>query len=395
MNRVLVVGALVLGCRDGRPHETGADRAGSAVRPAVVVPALPPSPDGDEELRVLDREIELHRSDPRFVGTTIRELLDRAAIRGDAADYQDALERSQQWVERAPTDLAAWKARAITLGRVHRFAAAREALDKAKRLTADVTEWDDIAATLDEATGQLAASAAYRERRAKAAPNSTNLTRWAASLALAGRFDDAIALIPRAAAELRDPSPITIAWLYFQWGRLYELRGEIGAARQFYEAAHARLPGSLEPLVHLAQTMLATGGDPRAVVADALTTNPHPELLALAGRIDEARAAWERYLRVLPEAFADHAARFYLGPGNDPKRARMLADANLSNRATADARALAVEAALAGGDPQAACGVAGPLATGIRAHQVLAWKAFAACGRSADADRLARTLGIR
>jgi len=395
VNRFVAVAALALGCRDGRPHDTRDQRPASAVRAEAAVPALPPSPDGDEELRVLDQEIELHRRDPRFAGQAIRELLDRAAIRGDPADYLAALELSQHWVDRAPKDLAAWKLRAVALGRVHRFAAAREALAVAKRLTTDTTEWDEIAATLDEATGQLAASAPYRERRAREAPSSRNLTQWAASLALAGRFDEAIALIPRAAAELRDPSPITIAWLYFQWGRLYEQRGELAAARRFYEAAHARLPGSLETVVHLAQTTLATGGDPHALVAQALAANPHPELLALAGRGDEARTAWERYLSMLPEAYADHAARFYLGPGKNPSRAKELAEQNLANRDTGEAHALAVEAALAAGDPQAACRVVGPLETGIRAQQVLAWKAFAACGRAADADRLARALGVR
>jgi tetratricopeptide (TPR) repeat protein len=264
-----------------------------------------------------------------------------------------------------------------------------------KRLTNDATEWEDLAATLDELAGELAKSAPYRERRAKQMPTAITLTQWATSLAATGHVDEAIELVPRAAAELRDPSPITIAWLYFQWGRLYEQKGALATAREYYEYAHARMPASLEPIVHLAQTMIATGVDPRTTVNDAVTANPHPDLLALAGRADDARAGWERYVAALPEAFSDHAARFFLGAGKAPARALALANTNFANRDTHEARALVAEAALAAADSKAACAVVEPLTTSLRAHQFVAWKALSACGRGEDAARVARALGIR
>src|SRR5262249_39275681 len=149
--------------------------------------------------------------------------------------------------------------------------------------------------------------------------------------ATAGRTDEALAVIQRVPALVRDNPAQLLAWILFQWGRIHELRGELAGAREFYEAARARLP-TLEATVHLAQAIAATHGDPSAPVPAALAATRHPELLALAGEIEEARRAWERYLAALPRAFAEPAARFYLGPGRDPARALELARLDLANR---------------------------------------------------------------
>jgi hypothetical protein len=97
----------------------------------------------------------------------------------------------------------------------------------------------------------------------------------------------------------------------------------------------------------------------------------------------------------LPLAFSDHAARFYLGVGRDPKRALELARINHKNRDTLDARALVVQAALAAGDTSAACAVVDPLiSSGARTQRFIAWQALSRCGRTVDADVIARALGI-
>lgn len=58
-----------------------------------------------------------------------------------------------------------------------------------------------------------------------------------------------------------------------------------------------------------------------------------------------ARARFESLLERHPQALADHAAEFYLGPGEDPERAWILAQANLAVRATDCAVTLALPAA--------------------------------------------------
>ncbi|HXN30927.1 MAG TPA: hypothetical protein VN894_03655, partial [Polyangiaceae bacterium] len=56
-----------------------------------------------------------------------------------------------------------------------------------------------------------------------------------------------------------------------------------------------------------------------------------------------------------PEAFADHAAAFYLGLGRDPARALDLAKKNADNRRTEAALDLLMTAALVVGAREQAC----------------------------------------
>jgi hypothetical protein len=387
----VILAALVIGCRGDHAEPAPAPVTTPAGSATMVggIPKLPISADGVQAVAALDASIAKRRDHG-----VVALLLERASIRGQLEDYVAGLEGSARWVDEDPTDVEAWKTRVLALSRVHQFAAAREALDHVKTLSRDPTDWEDATATLDEATGQHVAAAAYRERAAKQWPNPRTLTMWAASLAIEGRFDDAIALIPKAVATIKDNPATLFSWLYFQWGRIYELAGKLATARQLYAEARARLPASLEATVHLADTMRTTGEDPRKLVDEALAGNAHPALLALAGKLPEAQAEWERYVAALPQAFADHAARFYLGPGHDPKRALVLARLDHENRDTLDAAALLAEAAIAAGDPEAACKVGAKLSAGSRAHQFVAWRAYGACGNRAAADVLAKRLGL-
>jgi thioredoxin-like negative regulator of GroEL len=389
--RAIAAVALLAACRGDRP-------APAAHRDASVVPHLPASEDPAAVMRRIDATPELYRARNQD-GFTIPALLERAAVRGRLEDYQDALALSARWVEAEPKQELAWRLRVQALSRVHRFADARAALEGLK---ARSTEWQDLEATIDEASGHLERSGPVREATARTWRSPTNLVAWAASLALEGKLDDALAVMPKAAAAVHDNSPTLLEYILFQWGRLYEQKGEMAAARELFAAARARLP-TLEATTHLAQTMIATGDSAGAkkLVDGALAADRHPELLALAAQlgaplVDEARREWERYVAALPEAFSDHAARFYLGPGADPSRALALARVNLANRDTREARALVVEAALAAHDATAACEVVEPIVgpPALRAQRFIAWRALAACGRNAEADRLATELGI-
>jgi tetratricopeptide (TPR) repeat protein len=404
-HRVVIV-AVVAACHGSAArHDAGPRGSASAVSAHVAtsyVPIIPPSPDPLLELDSIDAQIAQLR-DGRDHAAVIALLLERATIFGELDDYQDAVARSSRLVAEAPKDAGAWSTRVQALSRVHQFTAAREALERRKQLARHPSEWLDLEATLDEATGNLARSQPVRDNIARSYPSTANLVQQANGLALAGKLDDALALMPKARDALRDNSPELVSWLLFQWGRLYEQKGEPAAARELFAAARARMP-TLEATTHLAQTMMASGDADAAnkLVEAELGHHRHPELLGLAVQLGhaelaaEARAAWERYVTALPEAFADHAARFYLGPGRDPRRALELARANLANRDTREARALLVEAALAANEPKAACDAAGPLtaAGGLRAHRFTAWRALEACGRKDEAAQLARELGI-
>ncbi len=343
----------------------------------------------------MDDDIARLRQDPQGGTQLVPLLTARAGITQRLEDYLEALDRSKTLVEQYPSSAAVWRMRVTALTRVHRFADARTALAKLRALPRDKNEDDDLAATLDEATGSFDKAAVVREQWAKIQGSPEALTILAGNLALRGKLADAVELIPKAAAATRDNSPILFSWLYFQWGRLWEQKGELVKARAAYTEARRRMPGYVEATSHLAQLMTMSGEDPTNLLAAAIETNHYPDLLALAGKVEDAKREWERYVTALPEAFSDHAARFYLGPGKDPLRALTLAQANLANRNTPEARSLAVEAALAANAPGEACSLVDPLVTApLRAQQFMAWRALSSCGRKADADKLAAALGI-
>lgn len=406
MRALVVAVALLAACRGGKaPSRKDAGPSGSASSVSAPtrssVPKLPLSEDGAGELRRIDKV--LATTTQPLEAITLR--LERAAILGRLDDYQQALADSAALVEKTPRDERAWRLRVEALTRVHEFTAAREAMKQLGQVVhpSHLVEYE---IALADATGDTERALAGREQLVKQRASAERLTLWAASLAQAGRTDEAIALIPKAAAAVRDNPPQLIAWLLFQWGRCHELAGQHALAREFFAAALARMPGHVEATTHLAQALLATGD---AVAAKQLVTaalaeakapeHRHPDLLALAAELgqpqlaDEARAAWERYVAALPLAFADHAARFYMK--RDPARALVLATQNLANRPTRDARALVVEAALAAGDAAGACAVVDPLVSGgTRAQRFVAWQALSRCGRTSDAERLGRDLGI-
>jgi tetratricopeptide (TPR) repeat protein len=407
MRRAIVAIALLAACRGGHHPAAHRDDAGAAGH--FLVPKLPMSEDPASALGRVDGEVALYRKR----GDTqdlIGALLESTKVHGRLEDFQEALAVSAGFLEHATGNAIAdaWRARTRVLTAVHRFADARAALEHVKASALNDTEWRDLAAAIDEASGHLERSAPIRERIAHEWGSPANLTALAGSLAAQGKLDEALAVMPKAAANVRDNSPALLAYILFQWGRIYELRGEPAAARELYSSARTRLP-TLEETTHLAQAMIATGDSAGAkkLVDGELAAGRHPELVALAAQLEpdaaareklvaEARSEWERYVAALPEAFSDHAARFYLGVGANPARAAELAKQNLANRDTLEARALAVEALVAAHDPAGACELVAPLADAraIRAQRFIAWRALAACGRTADAERLAGELGI-
>lgn len=401
--RLLVVAAALLACGRGghgdRKHDQGSAAVAGFVSAPSLVPKLGISEDGVAALARLDRDIALTKDQPARYVTL---MLARASYRSRVEDYQEAERFTAAWVARKPDDQEAWTARTRALLAIHEFAAARDALEHVEKLAGDPSQWHDLATALDEATGPRDRAMAVRLADMKANPTSTTITLYAGSLALEGKFDAAIAEIPKAAAKIYDNLPFTFAWLCFQWGRLYEQKGDYASARVFYQEAHARLPGYVEANAHLVQTMMLTGDTAAAkqVVTAALAGDRNPALLDLAaqlglGTVDAARTEWERYVTALPKAFSDHAARFFVATGKDPNRAEVLAVANLANRDVPEARELVVQAALAAGDTASACDAAGPLIDApLRAHRFTAWQAFSRCGRTADAARLAKDLGI-
>jgi hypothetical protein len=85
--------------------------------------------------------------------------------------------------------------------------------------------------------------------------------------------------------------------------------------------------------------LLKIADDPEytATYAEILAAYGDPEAAIQAER---AAAAYERLLARRPEAYADHAAAFFMGIGNRPRRAVELARANWELRDTPRSRKL-------------------------------------------------------
>jgi tetratricopeptide (TPR) repeat protein len=151
-----------------------------------------------------------------------------------------------------------------------------------------------------------------------------------------------------------------VAWLEFQEGLLWESAGNLERAGQSWAAAHARLPAYSAAATHLAEVEAAAGRTEKAIalLRPVLERSDDPEYVAqLAGLLRSsgkepeaqqllarAKAGFEHWAARHPLAFADHAARFWLGLGADPNKALALAEANLSARRTVEALELYSEA---------------------------------------------------
>jgi tetratricopeptide (TPR) repeat protein len=249
------------------------------------------------------------------------------------------------------------RARARTA--LHRFAAAEQDLAAAGASSLQ-------RAGVLIATGRAAeALPALREEAARRRGFSS-LAALARAEAAVGRLEEADQHYAEALAMLDTTSPFPGASIAFARGLMWnEQGGDAARGAAFYAEALRLLPDYAAAAIHLAEIELARGEHARAQVRlrRVAERSGEPEALALLGELhrrqgrldlskDEILAASRRYealLRDHPEAFADHAAEFYLGVGQDPLRAWAWSQANLRERPTRRAFQLAIRAAEAVG----------------------------------------------
>ena len=151
-------------------------------------------------------------------------------------------------------------------------------------------------------------------------------------------------------------SPIPCGQLLFEWGVSAMRRGDLDRAEEIFVELDAILPQHVPGRGHRAEVALARGqldlaaalitplleisDDPeyRATYAEILTARGDSK--AAISEAERAAAAYERLLARRPEAYADHAAAFFMGIGNRPQLAVDLASANLKLRDTPRSRSL-------------------------------------------------------
>ena len=278
----------------------------------------------------------------------------RGQVLGRIGDYEWALERAEQLTRNAPADGVAVVAQARARGRFHRFADALADLDAAQRLGADPALVYAERAGVFQAIGSYEAALTIYNEAAKGRADVTVLAALATLHAERGEIVAAEQLFDESRSRYRGVSPFPMALLDFQRGLMWLAQGDLRRALAWFEAAVRRVP-VYSAQGHLAEVEAALG-EPEAAIARLLpltASSDDPDytaslarILGDAGRAEEA-AEWRdktaaRYDELMarhPEAFADHAAEFWLDAG-DAARARRLAQMNLEVRQTPRAHEL-------------------------------------------------------
>jgi len=302
----------------------------------------------------------------RAAGTTFEELLALSKllfVRGDLlgriADHDRAELTATEAIALAPGSASALYIRAQLAGRFHRFEEANARLDQALAAGYPGHEVDAERAALLQATGQYCQALALRERLAKDHPGIHTLGALASLLAEMGQWAAAEKHYATALAADEGISPIPCAQALFEWGVNAMRRGDLDCAEGIFAKLDAILPAHVPGRGHRAEVALARGqlDIAAALIEPLLEISDDPEyrairaeILAARGDGEAAREAqraatgYEALLARRPEAYADHAAAFFMGVGNRPQLAVDLAAANWKLRDTPRSRSLLAKA---------------------------------------------------
>jgi tetratricopeptide (TPR) repeat protein len=378
--------ALLLGCRSrsnegeslgapsSAPSAKVAAGAGSANRAPASPRRGPPTTSGALAISNLSAQIaglEAAVKDTPTAGEQKADLVDsllvRAEILGVIGDYERAQRLAEEMVKAAPDKAISYLTRAQVKTSLHLFEGATADLDEAARRGAHISQVRGPRAAILAALGRYDEALALRREAREARPTLSTIGGEAMVLGEMGRVEEAARLFEEAPRRARDTSPFPIAQLELREGLMWERAGNRARARELFEAARERLPAFAHAVSHLA----AMEPYARAIelLRPVVERSDNPEYAAQlaelyrrrgeAGEADalleRAKARWDELINKFPEAFADHAARFWLGAGGDRSKALGLAKRNAALRRTEDSLDLLLSAALAAGSEESAC----------------------------------------
>ena len=331
-----------------------------------------PLTDGTIALLNLDAQIDALEPEVRLGPASVEtraglaELIAlRGLIIGRIADYDKAEEIAEQLVRDAPNDPKALLARARTHAGFHRFSDALTDVDCAERLSLDAETANGERAAIFQALGRYDESLALREEAVKRKASFEHVAALVGLHAERGEIEVAERRYEESRGQYRGVSPIPLALLDFQLGLMWMNEGRLDDARTWFEVARRRLPAYAPAGGHLSEVEAQFGEIDSAIsrLHSLAASSDDPDyaaqlarILGDAGRDRESghwrRVAAERYDELIashPEAFADHAAEFWLAAGADPDKALQLAKMNVEVRNTPRARSLMAQAVAARG----------------------------------------------
>lgn len=295
------------------------------------------------------------------------ELIELVALRGQilgrVTDYEWAEEQAERLVNNTPADGGAFVTRARARGRFHRFTDALADLYKAQQLGAGPAVVRAERASVFQAIGRYELALAIYNEAASRRADFGCLGSLALLHADRGEIATAERLFDESRNLYRGVSPFPLALLAFQRGLMWLTEGDLQKAHTWFEASIRLLPAYAQAQGHLAEVQAALG-EPEAAIVRLLqltTSSDDPDYAAALARIlrdacrveeavewrNKAAARYDELMKRHPEAFADHAAEFWLEAGDDPHQALRFAKMNLEVRQTPRARELFARATLA------------------------------------------------
>jgi len=260
---------------------------------------------------------------------------------GRIADHERALAIAEDLALASPDDPLALMARARARSAFHRFTESLADVDRATARGASASAVANMRASIYQAVGRFDEALVIRRANAERNPSADNLGALASVQAQRGAIDDATQLFAEARWSYRDVSPFPLAFLDFDEGAMWMQHGYLERARSLFAAALHRVPSYAMARCQLAEveTALGHGEQAIALLEPLAQTADDPQaaaqlvgLLTAAGRPDEAapwrRAAAQRYdelVAAYPDAYAPHAAEFWLNAGGDLQQRLLLA----------------------------------------------------------------------
>ena len=299
----------------------------------------------------------------RAAAATFEELLTlskllflRGDLLGRIADHDRAEEAATEAGPVAPDAATGAFIRARLAARFHRFAEAERLFEEALAAGYPRREVTIEQASLLQATGRYEAALFLRQGLAKHEPDIDTFGALASLLAEMNQWE-AAELRYAAALDADDGvSPLPAGQLLFEWGVSAMRRGDLDRAETIFAELDRVLPQhvpgrghraevalsrrQLDLAIGLIKPLLAIADDPeyRATYAEILEALGDHH--AAAREAETAAAAYDQLLGRRPEAYADHAAAFFLGIGNRPQLAVDLARTNWQLRDTPRSRRL-------------------------------------------------------
>jgi tetratricopeptide (TPR) repeat protein len=323
----------------------------------------------DARIEELDRLSKLPGGESHRVALA-RNLYHRYRVVGRLDDAERALGLLDTVVSETSAEATAHQLRAVVLGGFHRF---QEALTELERAAAAGAVEADLRRSRVELQLGIGDYVALAPELAQSDHLDADFHVLAhrADLRLQLGDPEGAAFRYRAAQSVYDDvNPVPLAWLHVQQGIALLRHGDVTGAREFFAAAHERLPQYYLATEHLAECEAQLGRHDRAreLYRQVIAQTGNPEFVAAlsgvereAGNVEaaerlaqDAERGYAALIERHPAAFGQHAAEFFIERG-DVARAESLARANLAQRQDVGSWLLSTEIALARGNAEGAC----------------------------------------